>query len=71
MPSRPSEPRTTSLRSGPAAEAGLKSGDVILMVNHEYITSLESLYLALVRSGSEALIVIYRNGNRAYISLRY
>jgi serine protease Do len=56
---------------GSADEAGLESGDIILAVNHSIISGVEDLYLSMIRSGTEVLLTVSREGRILYVSLRY
>ncbi len=51
-------------KNGPAAEAGLRQGDIITKFNGKEVTHYNKLseYLADCKPGSEAEISIYRNG---------
>jgi S1-C subfamily serine protease len=57
--------------TGPAATAGLREGDLILAVNHVPLSGLDDLYMSLVRSGTEVLLTISREGRTLYFSLKY
>jgi S1-C subfamily serine protease len=57
--------------TGAAADAGLESGDIILGVNHMPVSGVEGLYMSMIRSGSEALLTISRDGGILYVSIRY
>ncbi len=57
---------------GPAAEAGLQPGDVILSVQGQPVRSLDEATKALTAIGSrqEARLVVWREGNEALVRLR-
>lgn len=56
---------------GPAAEAGIQAGDVILEVNRQPVRSAADIKTALQRSpSSPALLLINRNGHNAFITVR-
>jgi serine protease Do len=57
--------------TGPAVDAGLLSGDIILCINHSVISGIEDLYMSMVNSGREALLTISRSGRTVYYSLKY
>lgn len=57
--------------TGPAVDAGLLSGDVILCINHSVVSGIEDLYMSMVNSGREALLTISRSGRTVYYSLKY
>lgn len=57
--------------TGPAVDAGLQSGDIILCINHSVISGIEDLYMSMVNSGREALLTISRSGRTVYYSLKY
>lgn len=48
---------------GPAAEAGLRRGDVIMSINGQVITSASQFADAVKNCGGDALILEYRSGN--------
>lgn len=57
--------------SGPAAEAGLRAGDVILEFNRQIVRSVEDLQAALQNSGSRpALLLVTRGGNTIYLTVK-
>jgi S1-C subfamily serine protease len=57
--------------SGPAAEAGIQSEDVILEVNHQAVKSTGELRAALRRSGSRpAMLLVNRDGRSLFIAVR-
>jgi Do/DeqQ family serine protease len=56
---------------GPAADAGIKAGDVIQEVNRQPVTTREELRAALERTGTRpALLLIMRDGQSAFITVR-
>jgi membrane-associated protease RseP (regulator of RpoE activity) len=57
---------------GPAAQAGLKSGDSIHEINRTAVTTLESYHTALASWGLEkpALILIERQGKPFYVAVK-
>ncbi len=57
--------------TGSAVQAGLESGDIILCVNHAVISGTEDLYFSMIRSGTEVLLTVSRDGSILYVSLRY
>lgn len=54
-----------------AAQAGLQSGDVILMVNQQPVGSVEAFRAATkdVKAGSTVLLLVRRNGQNGFIGL--
>jgi Do/DeqQ family serine protease len=57
--------------SGPAAEAGIQPGDVIVEINHTPIHSVSDVAPALRKSGSRpALILINRQNQQLFVSVR-
>jgi S1-C subfamily serine protease len=56
---------------GPAAEAGVRSGDVIEQVNRQPVRSATDLSGALQRSGNRpALLLVNRAGNSFFLTVR-
>jgi len=53
----------------PAAQAGLKEGDVIQEVNHHAVASADDLTNALHKSNGESLLLVNRNGNKWYLAV--
>jgi S1-C subfamily serine protease len=58
--------------SGPAADAGIRQGDVIQEVNRQPVGNVNEFRAALQRSGSRPALVLVRNrnGNTLYVTLR-
>lgn len=57
--------------SGPAAEAGIQTDDVILEVNHQPVRSASELRTALGKSGTNpALLLVNRNGRSLFMAVR-
>lgn len=57
--------------SGPAAEAGLKAGDVIMEVNRQQVKSANELKSGLDRQGSgPTVLLINRGGRSVFLSLQ-
>ena len=55
--------------SGPAAEAGVQQGDVLVEINRQTVRTVEEVQGALQRSGSRpALLLINRGGNTIYLT---
>ena len=48
----------------PAAEAGLKPGDVILEVNRQPVRSIAEMRAALAKSGSRPLLLLVNRAGR-------
>ncbi|HEX3762975.1 MAG TPA: DegQ family serine endoprotease [Kofleriaceae bacterium] len=58
----------TGAQSGPAASA-LRPGDVILEVNRKPVATVDAFRDAARDAGDRALLLVYRNGATAYLSL--
>jgi Do/DeqQ family serine protease len=57
--------------SGPAAEAGIQSGDVIQEVNRQSVKSVDELKAALDHNGDKpSLVLVSRKGTTLYLTLR-
>jgi serine protease Do len=57
--------------SGPAAEAGIDRGDVILEINRKPVSSLDDVRSALSSSeGKPILLLISRRGQTMYLTVR-
>jgi serine protease Do len=56
--------------SGPAAEAGIRTGDVILGVNGETVQSVEQLRDAVSKAGEVVALLVQRNDARIYVPIR-
>jgi len=58
-------------QNGPAADAGMQRGDVIMQVNQQPVHSVADLQAALRRSGSRpALVLINRRGTTIFLTVR-
>jgi serine protease Do len=55
--------------SSPAAQAGLKEGDVIQEVNHHAVASSDDLASAVRKSNGESLLLVNRGGNKLYLAV--
>jgi serine protease Do len=55
---------------GPAARAGIRSGDVILGVNGESIHNIEELRKAVSKSNGMVALLVQRNDARMYVPVR-
>jgi serine protease Do len=57
--------------SGPAADAGIQTGDVIVEANRQPVRSLDDFRAALRKSGARpALLLINREGHALYVTVR-
>ena len=56
---------------GPAAQAGIRAGDVITEVNRERVRSAADLtrLLGQMRRGSNLLLLVQREGNSRFVVL--
>lgn len=56
--------------TGPAAEAGIRKGDIILSAGGKKITSFEDLQKVIRKSKDSIAILVDRNGNRTFIPIK-
>ncbi|MDD3352691.1 DegQ family serine endoprotease [Zoogloea sp.] len=56
--------------SGPSAKAGLQSGDVILGINNQAITSIEQFRKLLDAAGNRFALLVQRGGSRIFVAVR-
>jgi serine protease Do len=57
--------------TGPAAQAGIQSGDVLIEINHQPINSVADVKPALQKSGDRpALVLINRGGQTVFLTVR-
>ena len=57
--------------AGPAADAGLRAGDVIQEVNRQPVGTREELRAALERSGARpVLMLVMRDGQSTFVTVR-
>ncbi|MGQ0750315.1 MAG: DegQ family serine endoprotease [Betaproteobacteria bacterium] len=56
--------------TGPAAQAGIRTGDVILGVNGESVKSVEELREAVSKGGNVFALLVQRNEARIYVPIR-
>jgi serine protease Do len=56
----------------PAADAGVRAGDVITEINRKPIKSVEDLRKALEaqKAGTTALLLIHRDGGARYVTVK-
>ena len=58
-------------QSGPAAEAGIARGDVVLEINRVGVKSVDDVQAALDQSGGRpVLMLIARRGGTVYLTVR-
>src|SRR5438132_5282217 len=55
---------------GPAADAGLKEGDIIVEVNRKAVGSVEDLRAAVRTSGRPVLLLVEREGQTRFVTVR-
>jgi serine protease Do len=55
---------------GPAAEAGVRRGDVIVGVNGREVKTLKELQDATVRSGRTVALLIQRDNTQIFVPVR-
>lgn len=55
--------------ASPAAEAGLKEGDVIEQANHHAVTNSDDLSSALKSGKGESLLLVNRGGSKLYLAV--
>jgi serine protease Do len=54
---------------GPAAEAGMRQGDVVLSVNRQEVQSVEEMKAALNKSSGRALLLVSRRGQAIFVTV--
>jgi Do/DeqQ family serine protease len=54
---------------GPAAEAGIRQGDVILSVNRQEVQTVDAMRDALSKSPSRALLLVSRRGQAIFLTV--
>jgi serine protease Do len=55
--------------NGPAAEAGIREGDVILSINRESITTVDQFQTAVKGAGHSATLLIQHDGQQAIVTI--
>ncbi len=56
---------------GPASDAGIQQGDVIIEVNRQTVKSIDDLKAAIAKNGARpALVLLNRKGQTAVVSVR-
>ncbi|HEY3809595.1 MAG TPA: DegQ family serine endoprotease [Steroidobacteraceae bacterium] len=55
--------------NGPAAEAGLREGDVILSINRETITSVEQFQAAVKNAGHSATLLLQHDAQQSIVTI--
>ena len=56
--------------SGPAAEAGIQPGDVIVSVGSAKVTTIDGLKHQIAKSGKNVALLIERNGQQIYVPVK-
>jgi serine protease Do len=56
--------------SGPAAKAGIQTGDVILAVNNQPVTGVDQFRSLLEQSGNRFALLVQRGEGRIYVPIR-
>jgi serine protease Do len=57
------------VRAGPAQEAGIQTGDVILSANGELLVSVDQLQSKVVKSGKNLSVLVLRDDSRLSIPI--
>jgi serine protease Do len=55
---------------GPASEAGIRQGDVILEVGRQEVKDAKSLQKALEKTDERALLLVRRGDNQLYMTVK-
>jgi len=55
--------------NGPAAEAGIREGDVILSINREAITTVDQFQTAVKGAGHSATLLVSHDGQQAIVTI--
>jgi serine protease Do len=55
---------------GPASEAGIRPGDVIIEVDRHEVKDAKSLQKALEKSDERALLLVRRGDNQLYMTVK-
>src|SRR5256885_15443441 len=56
--------------AGPAAEAGITQGDVLLSINGTPAGDVEAVRAAMAKAGKTVAVLIWRDGNRIFVPVR-
>ena len=56
--------------AGPAAEAGITQGDVLLSINGAPAGDIEAVRAAMAKAGKTVAVLIWRDGNRIFVPVR-
>ncbi len=59
----------TGIAEGPAANAGLREGDVILEINRKPADSVETFSREYGKSGKRVLLYVWRQGRRTFLTM--
>jgi serine protease Do len=55
--------------TGPAAEAGIREGDVIVSINREAVTTVDQFQTAVKNAGHSATLLIQHDGQQAIVTI--
>ena len=56
--------------AGPAAEAGITQGEVLLSINGSPAGDIEAVRAAMAKAGKTVAVLIWRDGNRIFVPVR-
>jgi serine protease Do len=56
--------------AGPAAEAGITQGDVLLSINGAPAADIDAVRAAMAKAGKTVAVLIWRDGNRIFVPVR-
>ena len=77
-PLQPEEKKQASLEDGllvaqaggPAAQAGIEPGDVLLSINGVPAKNVEDVRATVAKAGKTVALLIWRNGNKIFVPVR-
>ncbi|NMF87996.1 DegQ family serine endoprotease [Aromatoleum petrolei] len=56
--------------NGPAAQAGLQQGDIVLAVNNQPVTTVQAFRQMMEKVGNRFALLVQRGGTRIYVPIR-
>jgi serine protease Do len=53
--------------AGPAAQAGVVAGDVLLSINNQPVSSMDTVQAAMAKAGKTVALLVMRGGDKIFV----